>query len=589
MDGLLTSEILTLRETYQWLVITVFVFTLIGLFKFQQVPERVFGASCLACLALDFVSIPQLLANTVNPGLVTLLLLVISAFSLEQTSYLRRLSQFLLNKASPFTYIKTLFATLFASAFLNNTAVVATLISPIKSNKVIAPNKLLLPLSYAAILGGTLTLIGTSTNLIVNSLLIEKGEPGFGFFDFFLIGLCTSVICLSLVIIRSRTLKGEVTEAYEHAGYFLEAKVNSDSELIGKTVENNGLRNLEQLFLVEVIRKGRVISPVSPYDILFAGDKLIFSGDVTKVSVLQQFHGLSIFAEEDGEFRENLTEVVVKPGSAIVGRTLKSSGFRSRFDAAVVAIKREGGRLSGKLGNIVIQSGDFLVLAVGPDFTKRTNISKNFFILSGKKVDNALSGWREKLTLWGFIAAISVAVLTPVSLLKSLLFFMAILIATQSLEVNEIKRRFPLELWVVVVGALTLATSFDNAGISELIATTVATNAEEGGVYFGFVLVFFVTLVLTELITNNAAAALMFPIAYSLAKGFGVDITPFVMAVAFGASGSFISPYGYQTNLMVFNAGNYSFKDFIKFGWPISVTYSVIVLILIPIVFPFNN
>ncbi|QTH65276.1 SLC13 family permease [Psychrosphaera ytuae] len=574
-------------QSAQVWVLLIFVLTLIGLFKFQHVPERIFGAACLACLGLDFVTTKQLLANTVNPGLVTLMLLVVCAFALEQTSYLRRLSQFLLNKASPFTYIKTLFTTLIASAFLNNTAVVATLINPIKTNKVIAPNKLLLPLSYAAILGGTLTLIGTSTNLIVNSLLIEKGEPGFGFFDFFLIGICTSVVCLALVIIRAGSLKGEITKDKEHAGYFLEAKVSPESELIGQTVEQNGLRNLEQLFLVEVIRNGRLITPVSPSDIILANDKLIFSGDVEKVTVLQQFDGLTTFAEQDGELRENLTEVVVKPGSAIVGRTLKSSAFRSRFDAAVVAVKREGGRLSGKLGNIVIQSGDFLVLAVGPDFSKRTNISKNFFILSGKKVENALSGWREKLTLWGFIGAIALAVLTSISLLKAFLFYMALLVATQCLEINEIKRRFPLELWAVVVGALTLATSFDNVGISEVIANTVAVNAAEAGVYFGFILVFVVTLILTELITNNAAAALMFPIAYSLAKGFGVDILPFVLAVAYGASGSFMSPYGYQTNLMVFNAGNYSFKDVIKFGWPVSLTYSVMVLTLIPMVFPF--
>lgn len=571
----------------QWIVISIFVSTIVGLIRFQHIPEQIFAAAALICFAFNFISTEQLLSNSVNPGLLTLVLLIICSFSIEKTSYLRRLTQFLFAKSKAQSYVRTLVTTVLSSAFLNNTAVVATLISPIKNNKLIAPEKLLIPVSYAAILGGTLTLIGTSTNLIVNSMLIEKGEAGFAFLDFFAVGAAAAVICLLVVLFRLRLLQGEIRKDKTRSEYFVEAQVEPKSNLIGKSVQDNGLRNLDSLFLVEIIRQGRLISPVTPTEIIEAGDKLIFSGDVRQVSTLRQFNGLSLFAQEDGLLKNNLTEVVIRPGSAVIGKTLKTAGFRARFDAAVVAIRREGERISGKLGEVQIQAGDYLVLAVGDDFSTRTNLTKNFFILSGKKTTDVLSTKKEKLVLLGFVASIASSVLFDVVLFKCFVFYVAFLLATNCLSINEIKRRFPIEIWVIVVSALTLATSLDNVGLSELLATSIDQQLNGSSVYIALVLIFLSTLVLTEVITNNAAAALIFPIAYSVAEGLGVSVMPFVMAVAFGASGSFISPYGYQTNLMVYNAGNYKLKDFVRFGWLVSLTYSMVVLIAIPLVFPF--
>jgi len=571
----------------QWIVVVIFVSTIAGLIKFQNQAERVFAAAALCCFGLDIVSTNQLLANAVNPGLLTLLLLIVCSFALERTSYLRRLSAVLFVKSKGQTYFRTLLTTVFSSAFLNNTAVVATLMNPVKANRVIAPNKLLLPISYAAILGGTLTLIGTSTNLIINSMMIEQGESGFAFFDFFLIGACAVVACLSVVLLRINGLNGKIDAREDVSNYIVEVKVNPNSNLVGKTVAANGLRNLESLFLVEIIRDGRLISPVTPSHTIYANDKLIFSGDVKKVGVLNQFDGLTLFAHESGLISDNLTEVVIKPGSAVVGKTLKSAGFRARFNAAVVAIRREGDSISGKLGEVVIQAGDFLVLAVGEDFKTRTNLSKNFFILNGKKLDNVLSGLKEKLVVVGFILSIGTSVIFDIALFKSFVFYLAFLMAMNCLNINEIKRRFPIEIWIVVMSALTLATSINNVGLSELLALQVESLLNGYNIYIAFIGVYLITLIFTELVTNNAAAALVFPIAYSIAVGLGVNVMPFVMAVAFAASGSFISPYGYQTNLMVFNAGNYKLSDFVKFGLPVSLVYSVVVLTVIPIVFPF--
>jgi di/tricarboxylate transporter len=571
----------------QWLMVGVFFTTFISLVKYSQVPERVFSVTVLLCLALSFVSVDDILTNAVNPGLVTLVLLVLCSFAFERTSILRRLSTGVFNGSKVKSTLRLLLGTAFASAIMSNTAVVATLINTVKKNKLINAGKLLLPLSFAAILGGTLTLVGTSTNLIVNSLLIKQGHSGFGFFDFTAIGFAAFALCLLVILLRSRTLPSLVDNELVTDDYLLEAEVATSSTLIGKSIEENGLRNLDSLFLVEIVRQGRLISPVTPDENVQAKDKLIFSGDISKVLTLQQFDGLNLFAEQDDLLRDNLTEVLVKSDSAIAGKTLKKAGFRARFDAAVVAVRREGSALSGKLGDIVLQPGDFLVLAVGQDFCTRPNLSKNFYILSGHQADNMLSGWRDQSTVWGFIASILISVFTPLPLLSCLFIYLAFLIFSGALTVNEIKRRFPLEIWMIVLGALTLASAFENTGIAAIFAQNIEGFLYGQSIYLAFILIFVLTLVMTELITNSAAAALAFPIAYNIALGLGVNPTPFVMAVAFAASGSFISPYGYQTNVMVYNAGNYQLSDFVKFGLPISIIYSITVIIMIPLVFPF--
>lgn len=571
----------------QWLMSLIFVLTLAGLVKYQRRGERVFAAATLACLGLSFVDVQTLLNNAANAGLVTLILLVCCSFALERTRFLRKLSNGLLTGSAKGATLKTLSLSALASAFLNNTAVVATLMAPIKNSQKLNPGKLLLPLSYAAILGGTLTLAGTSTNLIVNSLVIEQGLPGIDFFAFTPVALVALVCCFAVIVLRLGVLPEQQRDTVQSKDYFVEAKVMADSALVGKTVEAAGLRNLDALFLVEILRGEQLISPVTPEDVIAPGDHLIFSGDVAKVLVLQQFPGLALFAEQDQLLQRNLTEVLVKPDSVLVGKTLKSAGFRALFDAAVVAVRREGERLSGKLGTIEIRPGDFLVLAVGKDFVGRSNLSKNFHLLSGVTPDDMLTGWRDKLTLGGFVAAIAGSVIFDVALVKTLIFYLSALLAAGCLSAAEVKRRFPLSLWLMVVSALTLASALSQTGVAQLVSDTIGHHLAGQSQMWALVGIFLLTLLLTELITNNAAAVLLFPIAYNIALGLNVDPMPFIMAVAFAASGSFISPYGYQTNVMVYSAGNYRLQDFVRFGLPVTFVYALVMMIMIPLVFPF--
>jgi di/tricarboxylate transporter len=468
-----------------------------------------------------------------------------------------------------------------ASALLNNTAIVASLIGSVKQNQYHAASKLLIPLSYAAILGGTVTLIGTSTNLIVDSFLIEQGHPGFAFFDFTLFGLTAGLICGGLLFVLKGWLPNINPRTENNSGYLLEAEVALDSELIGQSVEENHLRNLPELFLVEIVRNNQIISPVTPDEVIYANDKLIFSGNVQKVEALSHIKGLHLFAEYDGLLREALTEVVISNRSSIIGKTLKKVGFRALFDAAVVAIKRDGETLSGKLGEITLQSGDFLLLATGQDFQQRNNLAKHFFIVSEQTISRKLSSTQDWLTIGGFLGVVTLAALELVPLIIGLLFFLALLVFLDVTSYSEVKRNLPLNLLLVIVGALTLSSGLVNSGVITLLTDNLNDVLLATSPLVALIALYITTLLLTEFVTNNAAAALMFPFAWALVETMGLPVMPYALAVAFAASASFITPYGYQTNLLVHNAGNYRYMDFVKIGLPISVLYSIIVLSLL--------
>lgn len=570
-----------------YLTLLIFALTVIGLIVLQSRPVAVFGGTLIALIGCNLVTKSQLLTSIANPGLVTLILLVLCSLALEKTRLLRIVASKIIVGNYHSTWLRLFGVTTLFSSILNNTAVVATLLSPIRNNPHHFASKLLIPLSYASILGGTLTLIGTSTNLIVNSMYIEASGRSLSFFSFTAVGAVLVVVCGIVMFFCARFLPDLEQEKANSAGYFIDAKVLDDSELVGRSVEINGLRHLESLFLVEVVRNGRLISPVSPTEVIQVNDRLIFCGEVTKLLQLGQFSGLEIFAEKNGSLDSNLTEVVVRQESIIVGNTLKTTGFRALFDAAVVAIRRDGEQVSGKLGEIVIRAGDFLVLAVGDDYRTRTNISKNFIVLSGVEPETRINGWRAWLSIGGFISIIGLAAFGVVDLLEGLVLLLGSLLFTKSLTANELVRRFPIDIWLVVSSAILLSNALVNSGVVEWLSGFINQFNDPTYVFIALVLVYLMTWFMTELVTNNAAAALMFPIGYSVALGFGVDVLPFVMTVAFAASGSFISPYGYQTNLMVFNAGNYRLVDFIKVGLPVSLVYGAVVLLMVPIVFPF--
>ncbi|UMM02792.1 SLC13 family permease [Vibrio campbellii] len=550
-------------------------------------PSYVFAGAAFIAFMAGMIELNTIAANFTNSSLLTLVLLILASSALEKTLLISWVSRSISEGHLGSVIAKLGFSTALLSSFTNNTAVVVSLIGAIKRNQQHAPSKLLIPLSYAAIFGGTLTLIGTSTNLIINSFVEDAGLPSLNFFTPTMIGLAVLVGGVLILIPLSYLLPNYDDQSQEDLPYFLESRVEPGSPLVGRTITENNLRALRKLFLAEVIRDGVTVPSVGPDFVLNAKDRLLFCGDVESVATLQEIPGLTLFGHQHLN-GQNFIEVVVSSSATFCHKTLKESRFRDRFDAVVVAIRRGHERLEGGLGNITLAAGDTLVLVPGKRFEAERRAHRKEFVLVNDLDSSArLDANKSALVLFGFAAVIGCALLELLPIIKGLAAYLIALLAFGVIQLSELRRRFPIDIVVIVGSALSIAQLMITSGLSVRMGDMFIEAFNGWGVFGALVATYIMTLVLTELVTNNAAAALSFPIGYSMAVGYGVDPMPFIMAVLFGASASFISPYGYQTNLLVYSVGNYKLTDYVRIGVPISIVYSVLVLTLIPVFFPF--
>lgn len=538
---------------------------------------------------LDLINYDELVNGFTNNSLLTLILLLLVTMSLERTVLLNYFSKFIISKSYNKTFLKFGLIVIVSSAFANNTAIVASLMNTIKNNKFHTPSKLLIPLSYFAILGGTLTLVGTSTNLLVNSLVVSNGHESLKIFDFFYVGFFIVLFGLmTLYFTKSLLPDNKASNSDDIEEHLIELKVSPNSKLVGKSIKNNDLRNLEYLFLVEIIRKNYGISPVNPSEIIEENDKLIFSGDVKHIEVLKKFNGLILVDDiKNNDIKTlNLIDVIVTAQSSLVGKKVKDANFRSKYDAAIVSFKR-GRESILKIGDEVVQSGDRLILAVGNDFKNKENIAKNFYLLSDIEKNQKYSTNQSIFVILGFISMILFSACGYISLFKALVIALIVLLFSKLLMLNDIKRSFPSEIFLIIGSSIAISKVLVSSGLANDIAIIIIASLGTYGVYGSFIGIYLVTMLLTEFMSNNAAATIVFPIAYSTAIVLDASIYPFVFAVAFGASASFLIPHGYQTNLMVTLLGSYKTKDFIKAGLPLSIVYSLVVIIATPIFFKF--
>lgn len=535
---------------------------------------------------LGLIDTSSFLSSFVNKSIVILTLLIVVADIISRTQITKLLDKFLGTKKSQI--FKTGLLVSCFSSFLSNTLVVQLFIKVLEDKDF--KSKVLLPISYMAILGGTLTAIGTSTNIIANGFLLDRGLPLFNFFDFAYVGV--PVVLAGLIylsIFSDKILKKDVVKQdIDDSKYFLEAKVVQGSTLHGKTVSQNKLRHLDTLFLAQIIRGEDLISPVTPEETILEEDVLVFTGDISNVKELKKFDKLEIFEQNEDVLNENLVWTVVSHNSELLNKKIKDCDFRKKYNAAIVAIKRQGEKLHGKIGEIVLKAGDQLVLAVGNDFDSTSKeVRCNFYLLNDIKTSGKIGFKNTILILTLFLLAVSLAALKLVPLIKGLLVLIFVYMVCGFVNFKQVLKSINIRLIILLGSALGISKVLISNGVSEVLSSAILAISSDIGVYGTLVVVYFFSLILTELTMNASAVAISFPIAYVAATSLGVNPMTFIMAVTFGSSASFLTKFGYQTNMLVSGAGSYKSKDFLKLGLPLSLIYSVVVLILLPIVFKF--
>jgi len=584
-----------------WLTAAVVAATAVALAATRIAPDLLLVGSLTALLVLGVLTPGEALSGLSNPGLATVGVLYVVASGLIETGAVHAVGERLLGhpRSERRAQLRLMLPVAGVSAFLNNTPVVAMLVPAVQDwarRHRLSVSKLMIPLSYAAIFGGTCTIIGTSTNLIVSGLVTQETTlPPLGFFEIAWLGLPSTVVGIAFVLGTSRWLlperKPPITEPTDPKEYAVEMLVEPRSPLVGRSIEQAGLRNLPGVYLAEIEREGTVLPAVAPTERLRGGDRLIFVGMVDSVVDLYRIRGLipapdQVFKLDSPRPERRLIEAVVSGTSPLVGRTIRDARFRSLYEAVVVAVARGGKRVPGKIGDIEIHAGDTLLLEARPSFVSQNRQSRDFLLVSA--IEGSTPPRHDRAPLAAAILAgmVAAATLFGVSMLVAALVAGGLMIATRCTTGAAARRSVDWQVLTVIGAALGLGQALGQTGAAAAIAQAWVGFAGENP-WATLVGIYAITSVFTALITNNAAAVLLFPIAGAAAESLGVSFRPFVFAIMMAASASFATPIGYQTNLMVYGPGGYRFSDYLRIGLPLNVVLAVVTILIAPWVWPF--
>jgi di/tricarboxylate transporter len=594
-----------------WFALAVTSLVVIGLARNLAADALLWGA-VVACGLAGILSLEEMFVGFTNSGMLTIAALYVVAAGVRETGALdlvaRRFLRGIRTRRALMVRMGMVVPVL--SAFLNNTPVVAMLIPMLNrwsAKHRVSPSKLLIPVSFMSILGGMTTLIGTSTNLVVHGLMADAvaARPDLaqslrpmGLFEIGAVGIPCALLGVLYLIFFSRRLLPERTDMLEEIGtspreYMVEMRVAEDCQFVGMHVEEAGLRHLHGLYLHEIVRGNDIIAPVQPDHVILAGDVLSFSGVVSTIVDLERLPGLIPVADPGYEHqlsvqREHmLTEAVVSPTAPIIGRSIIESNFRALYNAAVVAVHRGGTRLSGRVGDVVLRSGDTLLLQTGPHFVDAHRNNRDFFLVSG--VEDSQPPRHDRAALSLVLLGLMIVLLTTQVIPTVLAAFLVAgaMIVGRCISVANARQALELQTLFAIAGAIALGLALLNSGAVHAIAHATVASVGQWGPYAVLAALAVLTMLFTEIVTNTAAAALMFPLAVTTALDLGVDPRPFVMVVALIASASFLTPIGYQTNLMVYGPGGYRFTDFTRVGLPLSVLLLLAATLLSPMVWHF--
>ncbi len=551
-------------------------------------------------MILGVLSPREALAGMAEPAMITVAALFIVAAGIRETGALHLVTERLFGRPKSVVkaQLRMMFPVAGLSAFMNNTPLVAMLLPVVTdwSKKMgMSPSKLLMPLSFATILGGLVTKIGTSTNVIVSGLMLTQLGRPMEMFELSSIGVPAALAGIVYMAAASRFLlpdrKPALNRLEDPRAYTVEMMVERGSSLAGKTIEQAGLRHLSGMYLIEIDRDEQILTAVAPDTRLHGGDRLIFVGIVDSVVDLQRIRGLKpatnqVFKLDAPPGDRCLVEAVVSDTCPVVGKSIREGRFRSLYDAAVIAVARSGERIQKKIGNIVLRAGDTLLLATHPSFVDAQRNSRDFFLVSS--VEGSTPPRHER----GYVAlAILLAMVLGLSFqwrgeVVVALAAAAMMLLTRCCSPAAARRSLDWQVLLVIAGSIGLGAAMQKTGADRAIAGAMVSMAGTNPQVV-LTVIYGVTMVFTEVLSNNTAAVLMFPIALATARSLGVDPMPFIMSTTVAASCGFATPIGYQTNLMVYGPGGYRFSDYVRFGGILNLIVWAITVTLAPRIWPF--
>lgn len=582
-----------------WIAIATVLACLAALVFSRASAAAVFVAGMTVLLLAGVIDSSQALAGFANPGVITIAALYVVAAGLRHTGAIAMVSERLFgrNRSERVSQLRIMAPATILSGFMNNTPVVATFAPAILDwarKQGFSASRFLLPLSYAAILGGTITLIGTSTNLVVNGLLLDQTGNGFHFFELAWLGVPSALIGFAYVFVFGRRLLPERVTAKEQLAdtreYMVEMLVEAASPLVGKRIEEAGLRHLPGLFLVEIDRDDTILPAVDPNEILQEHDRLVFAGVVASVADLQKIRGLvpatdQVFKLDAERSSRSLSEVVIARSASFINKTVKEANFRKLHDAVVIAVSREGQRINRKIGDIRLQPGDTLLVEADRGFAERQRASRDFLLV--KPLDGSATLKHERAGVaWAILGAMVIAAGTGLlETLHAALAGAGLMVASRCISGADARKSIDIDVLLVIACAFALGSALRETGAAHAFADAMVSVAGQNPLAV-LAAVYLTTVVTTELITNNAAAVLMFPLAWAISDSLALEFMPFAVAIAFAASASLSTPIGYQTNLMVYGPGGYRFGDYLRFGLPLNIILAVTAMLIIPTVWP---
>ena len=561
-------------------------------------------------LVIGNLTLDEAISGFSNQAVITIAVLFILSHALQKSGILEygvvRLNK-LTERSKLLGLTVFLITVAFASAFVNNTAIVAIFIPltiRLAQKYNLSPSKLLIPLSYIAIMGGTLTLVGTSTNLLVNSIYVNTtmAEP-LGMFEFSRYGIFILLIGLLYIIfavpfiLPSRTVTSSLTQSYHMGGYLTELKVAEESPLVGRTFMERSINKNYDITVLDIIREGMVISKNIRNTIIHPGDVLFVRGSLENFLRMKEVEKVTMLTDEKLTQAElihddnTLVECLLTQQSELVGKSLMEINFRRRFGSFILAIRREGAILRRKIAHVMLRAFDTLLVYGPRDKIKELSESGNFIVLG--EIEATLQKnrfWWVSLVV--IISAVFLAALGLVPILKGALVGMIILLVLRVISTNEAYQTINWQVIVLIAALIPIGIVIQKSGTAEWLATAMNNVVEQFDPALRPVvmvsLIYLMTMILTEMASNAATAIIMTPIAISAAMQIGLDPKPFIFSVCFAASASFITPIGYQTNLMVYGPGGYKFSDYVKVGLPLAIFLWIMATFLIPVLWPFT-